>query len=301
VLAPPSKLDVDALGDVLRASWSSIAAPRLDYAPLGFGSHHWLTDDHFVTVDRVDDHDDLGAALRTAQALRDDAGLSFVVAPIAADDGQLLVPLGDEWLVHVYRRLEVVDDTSYGHHDSPEVLDLVAAVHEATPIAGEHARRETFAVDDRDDLDEALGELDEVWDTGPYGDRARLLLAAREDDVRRLLDAYDALVAAVPADGWVVTHGEPHRGNVFRTTEGWAMVDWDTALVAPRERDHWSVGGGTGDPDRMRLYRMKWDLNDIGVCTSVFFDDHDGDANDELSWSSLSHATDVRRRWPDLF
>jgi spectinomycin phosphotransferase len=300
VLAAPSGFDVGALDDLLRSSWS-IGAPSLEYAPLGFGSHHWLTDAHFVTVDRVDGRDDLGAALRTAQSLRDDAGLSFVVAPIAADDGRLLVPLGDEWLVHVYRRLEVVDDTSFGPHDSPEVIDLVAAVHEATAVAGVHARRETFAVDDRDDLDEALASLGEAWDTGPYGDRARLLLAEREADVRRLLDAYDALVAAVPADGWVVTHGEPHRGNVFRTTEGWAMVDWDTALVAPPERDHWSLGGAVGDEDRMRLYRMKWDLNDIGVCTGVFLDDHDGDANDDLTWSSLGHATDVRRRWPALF
>jgi aminoglycoside phosphotransferase (APT) family kinase protein len=40
------------------------------------------------------------------------------------------------------------------------------------------------------------------------------------------------------SDSWVVTHGEPHRGNVIRDPRGGVyLVDWDTTLIAPRERD----------------------------------------------------------------
>jgi spectinomycin phosphotransferase len=300
VLAAPAHFDVDALAAVLRDAWS-IDAPRLDYAPLGFGSHHWLADEHFVTVDIAADHDDLDAALRTARSLRDDAGLEFVIAAIPAVDGRLVVRVGDDWVVHVYERLEVVDDTLFGPHDSPEVVELVQAVHAATPIAGRHANRETFRIWDRDDLDEALADLDEAWDTGPYGDRARVVLAERADEVRRLLAAYDELVAGVPAEGWVVTHGEPHRGNVFRTSRGWAMVDWDTVLVGPSARDLWDMRSAPCDPTLRRLYRMQWDLNEIAIYVATFYDEHPGDANDDLSWKGLNEYCDVRGRWPDLF
>lgn len=78
----------------------------MEYVPEGGGSHHWkLTGDdgqpHFVTVDDLDDKDWMGdtrrtvfegleRALGTAAALRYEAGLEFVVAPIPARDGELL-------------------------------------------------------------------------------------------------------------------------------------------------------------------------------------------------------------------
>ena len=38
----------------------------------------------------------------------------------------------------------------------------------------------------------------------------------------------------------VVTHGEPHAGNVMRRSDGrHLLVDWDTVAVAPPERDLW--------------------------------------------------------------
>lgn len=299
MLARPAGVEDADVAAALREHWS-IAADRVDYAPVGFGSHHWLTATHFVTVDAAGDRDELVPALRTAQALRDDAGLEFVIAPIAATDGELVAPLLHEWLLHVYERLDVVDDTMFGPHDDPEVVQLVRTIHAHTGVAARHARCEDFAIWDRDDLEEALDDLDEPWETGPYGDRARALLIRHAADVDRLLVAHDRLACAVPSDGWVVTHGEPHRGNVFRTTRGWAMVDWDTALVAPPERDLWDLGGGGGDPTLCELYRLRWDLGEIAVCIADLYDEHPGDANDAQTWESLVTHLDPRRRWPHL-
>lgn len=77
-----------------------------------------------------------------------------------------------------------------------------------------------------------------------------------------------------------VTHGEPHRGNVFRTTEGWKVVDWDTALVAPAERDWWDLQGGRlGDPVLVDLYSLRWDLLEVACSVSECFEDHVDDRN----------------------
>jgi spectinomycin phosphotransferase len=98
----------ERLGRALAEGWRLHAA-SMEYVPEGGGSHHWkLTGDdglrHFVTVDDLDNKDwlgdtreavfkGLGFALDTAAALRHEVGLPFVVAPIAARDGELLAAL----------------------------------------------------------------------------------------------------------------------------------------------------------------------------------------------------------------
>lgn len=299
MLAPPDGLTDEVVAVALRDGWS-LAPESLEYAPVGFGSHHWIAGDHFVTVDDLADASGLEAALRTARALRDDAGLQFVIAAIPATGGALLVPAGGGWVMHVYKRLDVVDDTTFGPQDDPEVLDLVRQIHGATDRVGHHADHEDFSIWERDDLEEALGDLDKPWETGPFAERARQLLAANADDVETLLAVHDRFAAEVDRNGWVVTHGEPHRGNIFRTTSGWAIVDWDTALVAPAERDLWNLPGDLGDPGRCLLYRLRWDLSEIAVYIAGFYNEHPGDANDDQSWEGLLEHIDLRRRWPQL-
>lgn len=60
------------------------------------------------------------------------------------------------------------------------------------------------------------------------------------DDLTTLLDRVDRLGAelrACPAD-LVVCHGDPHLGNLLLGGDGqvW-LIDWDDAVLAPRERD----------------------------------------------------------------
>lgn len=299
MLVPPPGLDDRSVTASLRTAWSH-APSGLVYAPVGFGSHHWIADDYFITVDDVADAGDLEAALRTTCALRQDAGLDFVVAPIPADDGSLVVPLAEKWVMHVYERLDIVDNPMFGPHEDPEVLELVQAIHDATDIVGHHAHREDFSIWERADLEEALANLDKPWDTGPYGEPARRVLAANASDVASLLATHDQLAADVDDQQWVVTHGEPHRGNIFRTTRGWAVVDWDTVLVAPPARDFWDLPGDRGDPLLAKLYRLRWDLTEVAVYVAGFYSEHSGDANDDGSWEGLLEYIDLRRRWPDL-
>jgi aminoglycoside phosphotransferase (APT) family kinase protein len=90
---------------------------------------------------------------------------------------------------------------------------------------------------------------------------------------------------------WVLTHGEPHGGNILTGPDGSLhLVDWDTALVAPRERDLHMVldDAGTGwdeyravsgavslDRDALRLYRELWALADIASFTVALRRAHD--------------------------
>ena len=46
----------------------------------------------------------------------------------------------------------------------------------------------------------------------------------------------------------MITHGEPHPGNILRSRGRLLLIDWDTAGVALPERDLWHVAG-PGSPE----------------------------------------------------
>src|SRR5262249_17301463 len=141
-----------------------------------------------------------------------------------------------------------VDGESFewGDFSTPEhrhaVLDLVIAVHTAPESVRHQAFADDFGIPGRDEVEKALGERPDptrdMPECGPYARDTTALLHGNATAVSKELARYDALVAegrGYPSRA-VLTHGEPHRGNTMRTTDGWKLIDWDTALVAPPER-----------------------------------------------------------------
>jgi spectinomycin phosphotransferase len=100
----------------------------------------------------------------------------------------------------------------------------------------------------------------------------------------------------------VLTHGEPHPGNTMHTESGWLLIDWDTALAAPPERDLWDLDPGDGTlhaaytaatgtrlrPDLLELYRIRWDLTEIAAGLARFHEPHTNTADDQEIWNILT-------------
>jgi hypothetical protein len=333
VFSQPGDIADDMLRDALRGGWN-VAATSLTYQAVGFGSHHWLVstagrDRLFVTVDDLaaktrgaaDAADAaftrLERAFATAFSLRRDAGLDFVVAPIPAADGRVVARLAARYslVVHPY-----VEHRHAGHDgefassaDRLAVLDQLITLHGARaelPVADE------FAVPRVAELTAAMGQTGAPWRAGPYGPLARDLLAAHAADLTRLLAAYDDLAVRVArASGrMVITHGEPHSANVLETPGGFVMVDWESVLLAPPERDLWALAetdasipaayaAATGvavDSDALALYRMWYDLAEIAAYISLFRESHHETADTAESWLNLQHFLRPASRWQSL-
>jgi Phosphotransferase enzyme family len=285
----PADLPDAVIAAAVSDGWKLPAATAA-YRPVGYGSHHWSVDDAaggrwFASVDVLAEGDEdasfdrLATALTMAAAVRD-TGLSFVVAPVRAPDGSVLRRLPGGYALAVY---PYVAGRSGGFHDplapadAAELIGMVCSLHAAS--VGATPGVETFAIPGRDRLESALAETGDGW-PGLYGPRLRALLAVHADEVDRALREHDRLVAGPQTDRLVLTHGEPHPGNLIHTADGLALIDWDTALLAPPERDVWLLDARTdgrasaeyaarsGRPLDLALlarYRLAWSLADLAV------------------------------------
>ncbi|MEW2521823.1 phosphotransferase [Actinacidiphila alni] len=299
------------------AAWG-LAPGRLTYAAVGFGDYHWQAVDvegrhWFVTVadltakaycgpDAPAACAGLERAMDTAAALRA-SGLDFVVAPEPAADGRTLHPLPDgRHAVSVFP-FEAGTAGDFGEALSAaergRVLDLLAALHRTAPPAAIPAHRPELP--SRPGLDAALGALSRPWSGGPYAEPARELLAAHGAGLRRRLAEFDRLAVTAAGGAPMVTHGEPHPGNVLRRGERRLLVDWDTVALAVPERDLWLVAetaedlaryadaaGRAADPAALALYRLRWALDDVALSVAEFRGPHAGTRDTAVSWSALS-------------
>jgi spectinomycin phosphotransferase len=84
------------------------------------------------------------------------------------------------------------------------------------------------------------------------------------------------------------------------------LIDWDTAGLAWPERDLWDVADADSrEADRyteltgrrvnaaaMRMYRMRWSLDDITLSLSDFRGPHEQNEDTDLAWAVLAEETE---------
>ena len=147
-----------------------------------------------------------------------------------------------------------------------------------------------------------LQEVDQPWTGGPFSEPARSKLAAHSDVVSEWLTTFDELAAVCRAVAEpVITHGEPHPGNLIRFDTELLLVDWDTVALALPERDVWMLDDGsteslapytaaTGrlvDNTAINLYRLAWILSDIAAFVVLFRSEHERNDGTEKKWGAL--------------
>jgi spectinomycin phosphotransferase len=299
--APPASLNEATVLAALRAGWH-LEGRALTYVPKGAGAYHWRveTDDgaRFVSVDDLDakpwisrDRSVAGAGLAAAYAaartLRDD-GLAFVVAPLPTVEGSIVVRLDGRHVLAVLPWVAGAAGTwgaPLGDEDRAALLTALARLHEPARVLGIDLDRRRRTVPERAALLDALDDLAGPWAGGPLAEDARAALATHAEDLRRRLARFDALAAELDRRDppVVVTHGEPHPGNLLATPDGLRLLDWDTVALAEPERDHWMLDTGPGaldayveatgrpaDPAALELWRLGWTLSDLAWLTQAF-------------------------------
>ena len=311
-----------------------LRAALMEYLPEGGGGHHWVVTGgdglrYFVTVDDLDGKDWLGdtrqavfgglqRAFGTAAELRHRAGLEFVAAPVPARDCELVRRLDGRYAVSVFPFLSGRSYPFGPYPDEPlrgQALELIAALHQSTPAVRDLAPAHVPGFTGRGDLDAFLLDPGRPWDGGPFSQAAHRQAAARAADLARLAAGFDRLTdATAPARADpVITHGEPHPANLMSVGGHVVLIDWDTAALAPPERDICLIAAGPGDigryqeavgraldPAVITLYRLRWYLDDLASAIRMFRRQH-RDTPDTRQWrDGLAPQLEQLPRWLDL-
>jgi spectinomycin phosphotransferase len=310
----PADLSDAELAAALGRYWR-IEVAEVRYAPAGYGGYHWTVTDAaglrwFATASRRTGAGavaDLRATMRAARALAD-AGLDFVVAPVPACGGDVLIEGPPGYAISLFPFADGIPGQwgeAISARDRVAVTELLAVLHTAGPLAGGVPVR-SLNPRSRDYLDDSLRERARPWRGGPYAEAARALVSRHAPGLVAALAEFDDLaaqVAAVDAE-LVLTHGEPHPGNLIRRGTDYLLIDWDTAGLAPPERDLWWVLSDSGteaaryaeltgrevSEPAVALYRKRWDLDDVGLLLADFRAPHRQDEDTEQGWAALGAA-----------
>jgi spectinomycin phosphotransferase len=311
-------------GDLLRTTsvrWD-LEVDEFRYVPKGAGSYHWIAENagdpkYFITVDDLDTKPwidggrdltfaGLGAAYEAAWTLDHEAGLASVVAPLRCPTGSIIDRIADQYSVVVFPFVDGRTGT-WGEPlrdwDKTTLLQTLASLHQTSLRSGFRIARRSLDLPERGSLTATLSELDRPWKGGPLAESARHALAAHAHRVTDWLDQLDRLAEQLTAQGGVevLTHGEPHPGNLIRTAGGLRLIDWDTVAVAYPERDLWMLDdrsegsfaqyedltGRSISNAAISFYRLAWTLSDIASFAETLRAPHEEDRSVREKWNEF--------------
>jgi spectinomycin phosphotransferase len=182
-----------------------------------------------------------------------DRGVRQVIAPLPTTTGVLWAPLAD-FIMTVYPFVE-------GHNGYAGGLSVsqwaafgaaLQRIHTAVlpPAILTHLQRETYSSHCRTMVHQFLQQVQVETVHDPIAVRLAELLRTNRDQLVDLLARADRLAQALAqrSQEYIVCHGDLHAGNLLlAANDAVYIVDWDTVILAPKERDLMFIGGGLID------------------------------------------------------
>ncbi|MBL0746236.1 phosphotransferase family protein [Nocardioides baculatus] len=282
---PPDVTDDEVLG-LVHQHWEP-RADAVEHLPVGWGAHHWRVDvagepTLFLTLDPDLPRHTL-ASLEAAYSSAASLDLDFVWPSRPGSSGAYVVALGS-------RKASVTGwlEGSRPTESVAELPSLLAELHAAPRPAG--ARTWSTEVEPR--LGDLLRDLLQQEWSGPLGPAARELVGEHLVQIGTWAREHARLLALADPSTYVVTHGEPHVRNQWLAQGRTWLIDWESLVLAPRERDLATLvheGRDVAhDREMVRLFDLEWRLGEIWSFARWLQGPHVGDADDRTALGGLT-------------
>ena len=226
-------------------------------------------------------------------------GIRSIIAPLTTQAGRLWAGL-DDYTVIVYPFIDGRDgyDADLSDRHWIEFGAALKRIHTASVPSSITSRipRESYSARWRDLVRLFLARIEVEAFDDPVAAQTAEFLRTKRDEILALVERTEQLAQTLQAQSpeGVVCHADLHAGNIFIDGDGALyIVDWDTVLLASKERDLMFVGGGqfgeartareeealffrgygptSIDPVALAYYRYERIVEDIAVeCQLIF-------------------------------
>ena len=265
---------------------------------------------------RQGDFDDISVAL---PKFLSDQGIKQIIAPLTTTAGQLRATLG-AFKVILYPFVAGHDgyEANLSDRHWRELGATLKHIHEVelSPDLLNHIRREAFSPQWRDAVRKYLEHAEDGVFADPLAEKLAAFLVVKRDEILYLVGRAEQLAQIFQArlsqahlsqahlsqarhpmarsPEFVLCHADVHAGNILiGAGDAFYIVDWDEAILAPKERDLMSIGGSLMggwrspqeeealfypaygqaliDPIGLAYYRYERIIEDIAViCEQIF-------------------------------
>lgn len=209
-------------------------------------------------------------------------GVQQVIAPLATRTGALWADLeGYHALLSPY--VEGQNGWTVALTDAQwvEFGRALNGLHNAYIPAAVLSRvqREQFSPRWRERVREFQRQIDATRFSDPIAEELAAFLRVHRDTVIDLVNRAERLAVEVKAkpSPAILCHADMHVGNLLLEPDGTLhIVDWDTLLLAPKERDLMFIGGGLGGgyqtpEDEVRLFYEGYGPVEIDRATLAYY------------------------------
>jgi spectinomycin phosphotransferase len=257
---------------------------------------------YFVKLRR----DDFSEASVTVPKYLSDSGIKQIIPPIPTQKGQLWASL-DPYKVILYPFIEGQNAFEVNLLDEQRIEFGVTLkqLHSADIPAAitQEVRREAFSPRWRETMKSFLALIESQVFTEPVAAELAAFLQAKRLETADLIKRAEHLACTLQAEtpAFILCHGDIHGWNLLLDNQNHLyVVDWDTLVFAPKERDLMFVGCGLGgnghtpeeeeilfyrgygptqiDVQAMAYYRFERIIEDIAIsCEQIFLSEKGGE------------------------
>jgi spectinomycin phosphotransferase len=204
--------------------------------------------EYFLKI-RINDFNEL--SLLVPHWLSNDKKLKNIIHPITTLDGKLYSK-NEPFSIILYPFIhgEAGWDRFLSKKQWYEFGEFFSTLHN-TSLPDSFANsipKETYSSRSRINTRKYLEEIKELRDGEPEIEEYKYFMLDTTEIINKMIDRAEEIVQEIePNNKYCLCHGDIHAGNIVLNDGELFIVDWDTLIFAPKERDLMFIGGGIGN------------------------------------------------------
>lgn len=166
-----------------------------------------------------------------------DQGIKNITYPIKTKMGELYV-LSDDKLIVLFNYIDAIQTFEYSNKKFGQ---LIAQIHSFTSKINTFILKENFSLLYKDDFEHMFEAALNPSKTDKYIREMSTLIKSYEAEIRQNWENFQAIITECKKAPFklVITHGDAPGNILVDKDQNIYLVDWDSILLAPAERDTW--------------------------------------------------------------